>query len=154
MYPSSWQKRGAENNLLWALNFWRRMKYFLGVGGGGWGLYCQGDWGYFMFFCIDAHTHYPCLSVRGFDIREGWYPCGFYTGYISHCHIYRKIIFAKYLLGWQEWLIKQPRKQNKAGGKMIGKKFIKEGGKYRKRGYKKRALEALCRVWLCSVVHN
>ena len=54
-----------------------------------------------------------------------------------HCHTYRKSIFIKYLLGRQEWLIKQPRNQNKAGGEMIGKKNIKEGGKYRRKGDKK-----------------
>ena len=54
-----------------------------------------------------------------------------------HCHTYRKSIFIKYLLGRQEWLIKQPRNQNKAGGEMIGKKNIKEGGNYRKKGDKK-----------------
>ena len=43
----------------------------------------------------------------------------------------------KYLLGRQEWLIKQPWNQNKAGGEMIGKKNIKEGGKYRRKGGKK-----------------
>ena len=39
-------------------------------------------------------------------------------------------------------MIKQPKKQNKAGGKMIGKKFIKEGGKYRRRGKQKRGLRS------------
>ena len=39
-----------------------------------------------------------------------------------HCHTYRKSIFIKYILGRQEWLIKQPRNQNRAGGEMIGKK--------------------------------
>ena len=37
---------------------------------------------------------------------------------------------------------------------MIGKKIIKEGGKYRKRGYKKGPFEALYQVWLNSVVNN
>ena len=49
-------------------------------------------------FCIHADTRYPCLSLRGFRIKEGSYLSGFYTRYISHCHIYRKITFAKNLL--------------------------------------------------------
>ena len=55
-----------------------------------------------------------------------------------HCHTYRKSIFIKYLLGRQEWLIKQPRNQNKAGGEMIGKKILERvaniGGRGTKRG--------------------
>ena len=102
----------------------------------GWGSYCPGSGKYIIrlpsiFICIDGHTPYSCLCVRG------WYPCGLYTRYISHCHIYRKSIFTKYLLGWQEWLVKQLRKQNKAGGKIIGKKNIKEACKHRWKGTKK-----------------
>ena len=55
-----------------------------------------------------------------------------------HCHTYRKSIFIMYLLGRQEWLIKQPRNQNKAGGEMISKKILKRvaniGGRGTKRG--------------------
>ena len=69
MYPSplSWKRRGAKNKQLWGLNFWKRVKFFFFFGGGG-DVYCQCDGEYIIrvpsiFFCIDVHTHYPCLSV-------------------------------------------------------------------------------------------
>ena len=54
-----------------------------------------------------------------------------------HCHTYRKSIFIKYLPGRQEWLIKQPRNQNKAGGEMIGKKILKRVAIIGRRGTKR-----------------
>ena len=154
MYPSSWQKRGAGNKQLWGLNFWRRLKYFFR----GLTLRVMGDklLGWQVYFSTQMHIHITVASLwEALESGRTDTPVDSILG-ISQCHINRKVIFARYLLGWQEWLIKEPRKQNKTGGKMISKKFIKKGGKYRKKGKygKKVALEALCQVWLNSVVHN